>query len=246
MSKRDCMMRRQEEINECIVYLAERAFIIYGIIFSIVSLIILIWGNMHIRDIEEEYKIHYNVNYSEKPLNLKMKQYWDGIEVPEEYLRNKEVSLEKEIKEKKKLLSEKISEKYNQEKELLAQVMYAEEGLFYLKEYKSDPAKVERVFKLCGSVVLNRTEIEYLGCKTIEETVFFGSESGKLQYAEQTQQRVREGQEIPDIVYQWADELLMSGPIGPKGLIYQAQFEQGDEVYAEIGNQIFCIDYKYN
>lgn len=130
--------------------------------------------------------------------------------------------------------------KYNPtDKEILAQLMYAEEGVF-LNKYEEKPEEVERVFKLAGSVAIRRMEHNYKGAESLADVVYTEGE-----YAFQTVQKVRQGQDVPTIVYVWAEELLVEGPIGPKGLIYQAQFEQG-EVYDRIGNQIFGIDPKYN
>ena len=42
----------------------------------------------------------------------------------------------------------------------------------------------------------------------------------------------------------WAEDLLRDGPIGPENLVFQSQFEQGDQVYWTYGNQIFCLSYK--
>lgn len=120
------------------------------------------------------------------------------------------------------------------DKEILAQIMFAEEGVF-LRQYDSNPEMVERVFKLAGSVVINRVKTNFLGAKSISDVIY-----EKGQYAKQTQDRVRNGQDVPDIVYTWADDLLTNGTIGPEGLVYQAEFEQG-QVYEKIGNQVFGI-----
>lgn len=123
--------------------------------------------------------------------------------------------------------------------ELLAQLMYAEEGVL-LKHYEKEPEKVEKVFKLAGSVVIRRAENNYLGAASLKEVVYT-----KGQYALTTLERVSQGQDVPSIVYGWAKELLVKGPIGPKGLIYQAEFEQG-QVYDRLYNQIFGVEPKYN
>lgn len=120
---------------------------------------------------------------------------------------------------------------------LLAQAMYAEEGVYYHKYSKED---AELVHKLAGSVIVNRKDVQYRGAETIEEVIF-----AKGQYALQTQQRVRNGQDIPDEIYEWAIELLAHGAIAPKGMIYQSESDQG-EPYMVIGNQHFGVDPKYN
>lgn len=113
--------------------------------------------------------------------------------------------------------------------ELLAQIMYSEEEEFINKQND------EYVFKLAGSVIINRKEIKYRGAKTLEDVVYsFG------QYAETTKDKIGR-KDIPEIVYKWAEELLEDGPIYPGKLIYQSEFEQGSETLAHIGNQYFCL-----
>ena len=124
-----------------------------------------------------------------------------------------------------------------QDVNLLAQLMYAEEGVF-LQRYDEHPKKVERVFKLAGSVVLHRMENSYMG-ETIYDVIYAPG-----QYAGQTLQRVSAGQDVPEMVYTWAEELLRDGPIGPNNLVYQAEFSQG-KPYEKIWNQVFCVEPKY-
>ena len=115
--------------------------------------------------------------------------------------------------------------------ELLARLMYAEEGIFIYKLSEEDS---KYVCQLAGSVVIHRKNMNYGGADTIEEVI----------YAEGQYQCVANGsinQEVPDIVYEWAEELLQNGPIGPENMVYQAEFEQGSEVYDHVGNQYFCV-----
>ena len=144
---------------------------------------------------------------------------------------------QEEVKEEEQEEENKVDEA---EKELLAQLMYAEEGVFITKYYDKDPKKVERVFKLAGSVVLRRKENGYMDAKTIHDVIY-----SKGQYHSKTKQRIEKGQDVPDMVYDWAEDLLVDGAIGPKGLMYQAEFMQG-KLYEKIWNQIFCVDAKYN
>lgn len=114
--------------------------------------------------------------------------------------------------------------------ELLAKLMYAEEGIYI---YKLSQAEAKYVCQLAGSVVLHRKNMEYGGADTIKEVI----------YANGQYECVNNGsinQKVPDIVYEWAEELLTNGPLGPSNMVYQAQFEQG-EVYEQIGNQYFCL-----
>ena len=120
--------------------------------------------------------------------------------------------------------------------DLLANIMYAEEGVFI----ENDPENAEIAHKLCGSVVLHRMEVNFGGATTMEEVL-----NAENQYAGATKRRIRNGQEIPEVVYKWAEELLTTGPIGPRNMVYQAQFKQG-KVYDKIGNQYFCISDKFS
>ena len=114
---------------------------------------------------------------------------------------------------------------------LLANIMYIEE-----EEYQDD-LDAELVFKMAGSVVLNRM-LSDLFPNTIEGVIY---QEG--QYAQETLDKIGNVY-IPEKVYMWAEDLLRDGPIGPENLVFQSQFEQGDQVYWTYGNQIFCLSYK--
>jgi len=124
---------------------------------------------------------------------------------------------------------------YNMENvELLAQMMYAEEGVFFSR-FANEPEMIERVHKLAGSVVLHRLNSHFSGAQTLADVLYAPG-----QYDYRTIQRVEKGQNLPPQVYQWAEELLTEGAIGPDTLVFQAEFRQGSEVYEHIGNQYFC------
>ena len=109
--------------------------------------------------------------------------------------------------------------------------MYAEEGIFI---YKLSEEEAKYVCQLAGSVVIHRKNMKYGGANTIEEVIYAHG-----QYACVNNGSIN--QEVPDVVYEWAEELLLNGPIGPENMIYQAQFQQGSETYDIIGNQYFCL-----
>ncbi len=115
---------------------------------------------------------------------------------------------------------------------MLGDLMYAEEGiLLYELEYE----EAKRACMLAGSVVLHRVMSEEFP-DTIEDVIF---SSG---YAETTQVKIGSSEiGTPEEVYEWAEELLCDGPLGPDTLVFQAQFEQGTEVYEQIYNQYFCL-----
>ena len=121
-----------------------------------------------------------------------------------------------------------------EDRELLAQMMYAEEGVFF-SWAAGDPEKIERVHKLAGSVILHRLNAHFSGAQTLADVLYAPG-----QYDYRTIQKVEKGQPMPAQVYQWADDLLTNGALGPDTLVFQAEFRQGSEVYDHIGNQYFC------
>ena len=123
----------------------------------------------------------------------------------------------------------------NADVDLLANIMFAEEGVFL----QSDPENAEKAHKLCGSAVLHRMEVGFGGATSMQEVLY-----AEGQYAKATKRRIEKGQEVPDVVYKWAEELISNGPIGPRNMVYQAQFKQG-AVYEKVGNQYFCLSSVY-
>ncbi len=120
---------------------------------------------------------------------------------------------------------------------LLGDLMYAEEGvLIYLSEYTDqiNYEEAKEAHKLCGSVLLHLLELGICG-DDMQSIIFTGNA-----YAQITRDRILSGQlEVPQEVYEWAEELLRDGPIGPKNLVFQAEFIQGP-IYRHIYNQYFC------
>lgn len=114
--------------------------------------------------------------------------------------------------------------------DLLARLMYAEVGVF-LQTLSEEDAKEAHM--LTGSVVLNRWKNPYFEWNNLEAVI----------YAEGQYQCARNGginNTPPEEVYDWARELLQSGPIGPDNMIFQSQFKQGTSTYTKIGNTYFC------
>ena len=115
--------------------------------------------------------------------------------------------------------------------QLLAEVMYAE-----AEEYINLPeSEAEEVFKLVGSVVINRKNDNnyYKDVNTISEVIY-----QKGQYATRTKKRIGK-QEIPSTVYVWAEEILEQGAIGPANMFYEDNIEHGDYIYKQIGKLYF-------
>ena len=219
--------------NRRVIRILERILIRISVTLSIVTIGVLYWGGKNIEaleKIEENSKIDKDYIYAERePLEVCVKEYIDSLPIPEEGI-NEDIN----IKDKK----EKYMEYTEEDIEFLAQTMFAEEEEF-LSMLEQNPKIVERVFKLAGSVVIHRADNNYRGATTIQEVVF-----SKGQYANRTLEKVTEGQEIPDIVYEWAEELLENGAIGPNNLIYQSETLQGNR-YEVIGNQYFGTEPSY-
>lgn len=219
--------------NRRVIRILERILIRISVTLSIVTIGVLYWGGKNIEaleKIEENSKIDKDYIYAErKPLEVCVKEYIDSLPIPEEGI-NEDIN----IKYKK----EKYMEYTEEDIEFLAQTMFAEEEEF-LSMLEQNPKIVERVFKLAGSVVIHRADNNYRGATTIQEVVF-----SKGQYANRTLEKVTEGQEIPGIVYEWAEELLENGAIGPNNLIYQSETLQGNR-YEVIGNQYFGTEPSY-
>lgn len=118
------------------------------------------------------------------------------------------------------------------DKELLASLMYHEEGVL-LSIIDYEDAKMAHL--LAGSVIIHRTNMNFMGAENFEQTIF-----AEGQYAEKTLKKLSDP--VPEEVIEWAGDLMENGPLGPKDMIYQAQFKQGADVYKQIYNQYFCTD----
>ena len=120
-----------------------------------------------------------------------------------------------------------FKDKYSREVQLLAGIMYLEEGIYVNKE------NGEYIHKLAGSVVLHRVESDIYP-DSVEEVLY---DPG--QYGSRTR-RLIETVEIPEVVYVWAQEIYDNGPLGPSNLVFQAGIVQG-EIYYQYENQYFCL-----
>lgn len=115
---------------------------------------------------------------------------------------------------------------YLKDRNLLAEVIYYE-------NYWTGKTWEERLraMLLTGSVVLNRVaDPDYPD--TIEGVLY-----EKGQYATTPYFFTKE---LPDEVYEIADQLLREGPICPANVVYQARFHQGSDDYDEIAGEWFC------
>ena len=142
-----------------------------------------------------------------------------------EVAKAEELAIQKAKAEEKKQRVQQTSES---DVMLLARVMHAEEGILR-KKLSYEEAKMAHM--LAGSVILNRRNMHYLGDTTIAEVIYAPGQYACIENL---------NQKIPQETIEWAQELIDNGPIGPSNMIYQAEFEQGSETYAHIGNQYFC------
>ena len=98
----------------------------------------------------------------------------------------------------------------------------------------ADIEKVKHAYMLVGSTLLHRLESRRWG-ETMYECI-----TAPGQYSYPVQEAVITGNiDTPEIVYEWAEELLQNGPEGPEGLIYASIFEMGNDTYWEIDGRIY-------
>lgn len=128
-----------------------------------------------------------------------------------------------------------LEQNYTEEDlELLARLMYAEVGVF-IETLPEEEAREAHI--LTGSVVLNRVRVQLGGAQTIEEVIYYHI-GDTYQYGCVVNGTINN--EPPEVVYEWAREILENGPQGPSDMIYQATFRQGTSTYTQIGNTYFC------
>lgn len=208
----------RENFEEFMLRLFERILTIMLAGMLVLTIFVIRRGNKEIEELEKAIEIENSLNYYErKPIEEMVSDYIDTLPLPR-------IEVEESISDTEVALYEQT------DVELLAKLMYAEEGIFI---YRLPEDEAKYVNQLAGSVVIHRRNMNYGGAETIEEVI----------YADGQYECVENGsinQEIPDIVYEWAEELLRDGPIGPEDMIYQSEFKQGSDVYDQIGNQYFC------
>ena len=120
---------------------------------------------------------------------------------------------------------------------LLGDLMYAEE-----MQYTDDPDG-ELVLKAAGSAVLHRVaECQGYFPNTIYDVIHDGEGTRSQQYATATLNKLG-NIDTPEKVYQWAEDLLKNGPIGPANLVFQDGQQHG-EIWLQYGNQYFCTSTK--
>ena len=122
---------------------------------------------------------------------------------------------------------------YTQEEiRMLGDLIYAE-----VEEY-CDDEDGEKVAKATGSVVLHRIASDVFP-NTLSKVIYEGQGTKAQQYASRTLNSIG-NIDTPDYVYDWAEDILREGPIGPANLVFQANFPQGNETWMQYGKVYFC------
>lgn len=112
--------------------------------------------------------------------------------------------------------------------DILARVIFLEGGSDYYED---------EMLYYVGSVVINRVEHE------LYPDTLIGVVTQRGQY-ESTEGYYWLSITPPDRCYDIAKDLLINGSVLPPNVVYQAQFEQGDGIYAVMNDTYFCyIDF---
>lgn len=213
-----------------------KALTAFTISVLVLCIVIMHRGDLEIARYEAELGIDtgYNITVEYIPVEERMSRYLDTLPVPEREVKEVVQEVEEVVVEKseEKVVATSYIENATtlSEAELLASLMYHEEGIL-LSKLSFEEGK--RAHMLAGSVVIHRTNMNYMGANSIRDTIFMPG-----QYAQSTLDNL--DKPVPDYVLEWAEELLEDGPIGPSDMIFQAEFEQGKGTYDEIYNQYFC------
>ena len=116
---------------------------------------------------------------------------------------------------------------------LLAVLMYAE-----MEEYMDD-CDAEKVAKAVASVVLHRVRSQGYYPNDIEKVIWQNYGKRGQQYATRTLNMISENVTPPEKCYQWAEELLIEGPVGPDNLVFEDNKPHGN-IWWQYGKLYFC------
>ncbi len=161
-----------------------------------------------------------------------------GISTLDSALQN--LKLEKtEAEDEPETETETATASYSEEDlELLAHIINAEEGIEYEDEQKTAMLQL-----YAGQVVLNRRDRHYMGAYTIEDVLYSPGQYACIHDHSWSNP-------VTDTAYENA-RLLLSGaeywdiydiPKMPDNVIYQAEFKQGDGVWKHVGDAYFCYE----
>lgn len=234
------LAKKQETFAEFVIRLLAKIGTLLAISMCGIMLWAVVGGDQQIANTEKEYgvsEVYESSTYVERiPFKVQMQRYINSLPVPEktqmlEESEPIEAETQMTIPEVEIVIETAIQQESSLESDvmLLAQIMHLEEGI--TRMYVSyEEAKMAHL--LCGSVIIHRKNMNYMGAQTIRDVIF---EPGQYASIGKLYQ-----EEIPEETIQWARELIENGPIGPEDMIYQSQVEQGAGTYAHIYNQYFC------
>ena len=115
---------------------------------------------------------------------------------------------------------------------LVGNTVFNEVGIFFQTLSQEE---AEKAAYYTASCVVNRAKMNYLGLGTT-----ISSQLVPSQYASAGKITSEKESYVSDKIYQIAEDVLENGPAVSEKLIYQSEFEQGDEIDT-VGNQHFGL-----
>ena len=115
---------------------------------------------------------------------------------------------------------------------LVGNTVFHEVGVL---RYRCTEEDAMKALRMTASCIVNRAKMNYMFLgRTIEDQV------NRKQYESFEKISNTRQEDVDEIFYQIAEEILQNGPVISERLVYQSEFEQG-EVVAHIDNQYFGI-----
>ena len=115
---------------------------------------------------------------------------------------------------------------------LVGNTVFHEVGVL---RYRCTEEDAMKAMKMTASCVVNRAKMNYMFLgRTIEDQV------NRKQYESFEKISNTRQEDVDEIFYQIAEEILQNGPVISERLVYQSEFEQG-EVVDHIDNQFFGL-----
>lgn len=122
--------------------------------------------------------------------------------------------------------------------ELLAHAINAEQGTEYEDEQKTNALQI-----YTGQVILNRLNSHYMGAESIEDVLYAEGQYACVYDSSWDKPITERAYKNAEILLSGADYSEIYGiEKMPENVIYQAQFEQGSDVWKHIGNTYFCYE----
>ena len=126
----------------------------------------------------------------------------------------------------------------DEELELLAHVINAEQGIEFDDEQKTNMLQI-----YAGKVALNRMKKHYRGAETLEDVIYTPGQYAcisDVSWTNPISERAYKNAEILLLGLDYSE--LLNIPKMPDDVIYQAEFAQGSGTWMQIGNNYFCYE----